>query len=588
MPCKQKAHAENNYPSSKDQRLSNEEQDRVRELELQIKKLTRALDKERTINERSRANFEAKRQISEIVLAERSRLERNMSLMLKHSTNMLLFFDADGVIDFCANIFLEFRGMAAFGLIKGKKLREITQDFLPTDYIALVEKLLTDPIERDESGDALEVTPETKFQAFSCIEDENEIRDYLAQAVLLTNDKGEKDGLLIQVYDTTEYMRAARAAEQANMAKSDFLATVSHEIRTPMNAIIGLTDMLFTTELSKQQQEYLDKVQASSIAMLALINDILDFSKIEAEKLDLLNEYFDLGVLLSNLESMFEVMMMQKHLVFETCFDPSLPNVVCSDEKRLRQVLTNILTNAYKYTPSGKVLFSVAPVEDATIRFDITDTGIGIKEEDIAILFNEFEQLDVVRNKHVTGTGLGLAITKHLVEMLNGRIEVNSVYGKGSTFSVFLPLKQGTIEDLPSSFDESIVFTAPEARVLIVDDVEVNIEIAEFMLEPYEVKIEKAYDGLEAVELADAEHFDLILMDQMMPTMDGIEATRHIRELDSLASKVPIVALTANAVQGMETKFREAGFDGFISKPIDAMQLAKALYDLLPKELIRE
>ncbi|MDR1088052.1 MAG: response regulator [Coriobacteriales bacterium] len=566
--------------------MSQKEQDTIRQLELELKKLNRALAKERALNERNHANFEAKRQFSEIVLAERSRLERNMKLMLRHSTNMLLFFDVDGIIDFCAEIFLAFRGIAGFGLIKGGSFRDITQAFLPADFIESVEGLLADPITLNESDEPIGIAREANFQAFSNIE--HELRDYLVRAVLLINDMGEKDGLLIQMYDTTEYTRAARAAEQANTAKSDFLATVSHEIRTPMNAIIGLADILSTTDLNEAQREYLYKIQASSVAMLGLINDILDFSKIEADKLDILMEYFDLQALLNNMESMFEVMMAQKQLSFTTRFDPALPQVVLSDDKRVRQILTNVLNNAYKYTPSGTVSFLVEPAGDDIIRFDVVDTGIGIREEDLGSLFTEFEQLDVVRNKHITGTGLGLAITKRLVELLDGRIEVRSVYGEGSTFSILLPFKPGSTEDLPIAFDETIKFSAPGAHVLIVDDVDVNIEIAEFMLEPYEVTIEKAHNGLRAVELAREKHFDLILMDQMMPVMDGIEATHRIRELKGPAAEVPIVALTANAIQGMEAKFKEAGFDGFISKPIDTTQLARTLYRLLPKELIVE
>ncbi|HBT95489.1 MAG TPA: hypothetical protein DEB24_05100 [Coriobacteriia bacterium] len=381
-------------------------------------------------------------------------------------------------------------------------------------------------------------------------------------------------------------MQAQREAEHANRAKSDFLATVSHEIRTPLNAIIGLTDMLSKTPTDEKQQDYLDKIRSSSIAMLDLINDILDFSKIEADKMTLIDEYFDLGVLLGHLRDMFEVMMEQKGLGFIVDFETKLPEVVCSDEKRIRQILINILDNAYKYTDSGTVTFSARLDEAGMVRFDIIDTGVGIKDEDFGKLFIEFEQLDTVRNKHVAGTGIGLAITKRLIEMMCGQIEVRSEYGVGTTISVMLPLRRGTRGDLSSAAEDVLEFTAPEARVLVVDDVEVNIEIAESLLEVYEVVVERACDGLEAVQMAREYSYDLILMDHMMPVMDGIEATRRIRQFPGAAGRVPIIAFTANAIQGIETVFFNAGLDGFISKPLDIRQLSQMLYKFLPDEMI--
>ena len=567
--------------------MSTENNDTVKALELQVKKLTRALEKERILGERTRANAEAKHHFSEIVQAERSHLERNMRLMLHHSSNMILFFDANGVIDFCADLFLTFKGIAGFGFIKGQTLRQLTSDFLPDEFISRAEQMLAQTLsESAGKEEPFVLTCETNCQTYSNVE--GEVRDFLVEAVLLTNEDGEKNGLLVELYDTTEYSRAQRSAEQANLAKSDFLATVSHEIRTPMNAIVGLTDMLRTTEMTSQQQEYLDKIQASSTTMLALINDILDFSRIEADKLELIHEHFELGRMLGNIEAMFDVMMAQKELAFTTNFDSGLPEVVWGDEKRVQQVLTNILNNAYKYTPFGSVHFMVKQTSADVVSFSIIDTGVGIREEDIDSLFKEFKQLDLVRNKHISGTGLGLAITKHLVEMMNGMIEVDSSYGEGSTFTVLLPLKKGEAKDLPRVEAESLEFTAPEASVLIVDDVEVNIEIAEFMLLPFEVAIAKARNGAEAVEMARNQRFDLILMDQMMPVMDGIEATKAIRAFEGAAGKVPIVALTANAIKGMENTFKDAGFDGFVTKPIDMILLARTLYSLLPDELIVE
>jgi CheY-like chemotaxis protein len=350
--------------------------------------------------------------------------------------------------------------------------------------------------------------------------------------------------------------------------------------------------MMATTDLGERQSELLSKIEVSSNVMLALINDILDFSKIEAGKLELLYEYFDLHELLSDLVSLFKLMFEQKELELSVSLADDLPQIVYADPKRIRQVITNLMNNAYKYTPGGRVELT-ARRQDATdgsteVRFEITDTGIGIKEEEISRLFVAFEQLDVVRNKHIVGTGLGLAITRSLVEMMGGRVAVCSVYGEGSTFTIELPLTEGTTADLPAAQKAHKSFTAPGARILIVDDVEVNLEIVEFMLEPFEVKTVRAFDGLEALEYVKDEHFDLVLMDHMMPRMDGVEATQRIRELPAPASEVPIVALTANAISGVQEMFAEAGFTGFIPKPIDANSLANALFEQLPNELIRE
>ncbi len=566
--------------------MSLDEQEKIKALETEVKKLTRALEKERVFAERNKANEESKRLLADIVLAERSRLEHNMSLMLHHSNNIVIFFDANGIINFCADLFFLFKGLPpSFGLIKGKSLRELTEDFLPLSFINHAEKLLKSGEVDDPKNTTTDShTHETTLQAFSYIE--HEIRDYRANAVLLTDANGKKSGLMVQMYDMTENTRARREAEQANATKSDFLATVSHEIRTPMSAIIGLAEMLSKTNLDDKQQGYLSKIEVSSQVMLALINDLLDFSKIEANKFELVNDYFDMHALLGNLKAMFDVMMEQKHLHFKVEFDPKIPNVVFSDEKRIRQILMNILNNAYKYTPSGMVVFSVRPLDDDVIRFDVKDTGVGIKKEDFDKLFVAFEQLDKLQNKQISGTGLGLAITKILVEMMHGHIEVESEYGQGSTLTVFLPLTKGKQEDLPFTQKQAVQFSAPNAHVLVVDDVEINLEIAEFMLEPFNMKVKTACNGKEAIKLVGEHHFDIILMDHMMPEMDGIEATKHIRSLNDAQSNVPIIAFTANAIAGVEKKFIDAGFNSFLSKPIDPIQLSHTLYEFLPKDLI--
>jgi CheY-like chemotaxis protein len=351
--------------------------------------------------------------------------------------------------------------------------------------------------------------------------------------------------------------------------------------------------MLKVTKLDDVQKGYLKNIQNSSNVLLTLINDILDFSKIEAGKLELLPDYFRLESLLGRLKVMFELLFPEKDLSFSCIFSGDLPEVLYGDEKRIGQILTNILNNALKYTREGGVTFRVECDGEALdsvqrIRFVVEDTGIGIKEDAIPRLFTAFEQLDVVRNKQVQGTGLGLAITKRLCEMMQGEIDVKSVYGKGSVFSITLPLKTGLPSDLTELEVKVIKFTAPDARVLLVDDIEINLEVAGFILESFEIHSDTAKSGKEALEKARANVYDLILMDHMMPEMDGLEATREIRALGGYYAGVSIIALTANAVSGAKEMFLANGFNGFLSKPMDAYMVAEVLLTWLPERLIKK
>jgi CheY-like chemotaxis protein len=358
-----------------------------------------------------------------------------------------------------------------------------------------------------------------------------------------------------------------------------------------MNAIIGISSMMGNTELNEVQRNYLKNIQNSSTVLLSLINDILDFSKIEAGKLELLNEYFSLDHLLRHLKEMFEILFPEKDLSFQCVFSDSLPKVVFGDEKRIGQIVTNLLNNAYKYTREGGVIFRVESLPpknegEDIIRFAVEDTGIGIKEDAIPRLFTAFEQLDQVRNKQVQGTGLGLAITKRLSTMMDGEITVTSEYEKGSVFAVALPLKRGSAADLPHEELKVIPFTAPDAKVLLADDIEINLEIASFMLNTFEITPDTAKNGVEALEKAQNKNYDLILMDHMMPEMDGVEAAKLIRVSGGNNAGVPIVALTANAVSGAREMFLSNGFNDLLSKPMDSKALAETLLRWLPEVLI--
>jgi CheY-like chemotaxis protein/anti-sigma regulatory factor (Ser/Thr protein kinase) len=351
--------------------------------------------------------------------------------------------------------------------------------------------------------------------------------------------------------------------------------------------------MMAATALSSEQRNYLKNIQNSSNVLLTLINDILDFSKIEAGKLELIPEYFNLTGLLRHVQEMFSLLFPEKHLSFTCVYAEDLPEVVFGDDKRIGQIITNILNNALKYTRSGGVTLRVTKMAGNTddedlISIAVEDTGIGIKEDAIPRLFTAFEQLDQVRNKQIQGTGLGLAITKRLCVMMSGEIKVASVYGEGSVFTILLPLKRGRSEDIPREELTVIPFTAPGARVLLVDDIEINLDVASFLLNSFEINPDTAKGGSESVEKAKAQNYDLILMDHMMPEMDGVEAVRIIRSLGGSNADIPIIALTANAVSGAREMFLANGFNGFLSKPMDQKALAETLLRWLPEGLIEK
>ena len=382
-------------------------------------------------------------------------------------------------------------------------------------------------------------------------------------------------------------VHAAQEAESANATKSDFLAAMSHEIRTPMNAIIGMSEILARSPLTAEQGKYLADIKSSSHSLLAIINDILDFSKIEAGRMELVDENYNLHSLLENLRSIFTNLMESKGLQFVCTQDANLPASLYGDENRLRQILTNLLSNALKYSKNGRVELN-AWREGNTIHFAVKDSGIGIRKEDMGKLFTPFEQLDLRKNRNVVGTGLGLAISHKLCVKMGGTMRVESEYGVGSTFYLSIPYVEASAE-VEGAKEEVKEFTAPGATVLVVDDLEINLSVAEAMLEGmFGITPDCAISGHDALKMAQQKKYDIIFMDHMMPGLDGMETTKMLRNSNCQSSKSIIVALTANAIVGMESVFIVNGFDAFLPKPLDFASMNLCLRKWLPAEMIQE
>jgi signal transduction histidine kinase/DNA-binding NarL/FixJ family response regulator len=382
----------------------------------------------------------------------------------------------------------------------------------------------------------------------------------------------------------------ARAAQSANEAKSHFLASMSHEIRTPMNAIIGMSDLMRTDNLDTTQKEYFEDIKKMSRALLQIINDILDFSKIEAGRMDINPVHFNLYALYDNICSMSRFTAASKELEFLSAFDEDVPHVLYGDDIRIRQIIVNIVNNAIKYTKEGFVEFRVSKTtEDGReyIAFIVKDSGIGIKKEDFQKIFGSFRQLDSELNRGIIGTGLGLSITKRLVDMMEGKINLESAYGRGSEFTVLLPLVPGESDLVEKAESADVAVSAENASVLVVDDNQINLKVALAFLARHTIKADSAVNGLGAIRMVQQKNYDLVFMDHMMPGMDGVEATKRIRAMDGERYKtLPIIALSANAVTGASETFRDAGMNGFISKPIDPNALNRVLLKWLPADKV--
>lgn len=448
-----------------------------------------------------------------------------------------------------------------------------------------------------------EALPESVLHLFQADTDEVELDGHFYErrvATLYQNEKRKKKvaGYSLILVDVTKQLQLVQAAEEANEAKSAFLSNMSHEIRTPMNAIVGMTEIMLRTDVTKEQAEYLSNIKVSGDALLTIINDILDFSKIESGKMEIVEKDYAPLSMIRELDMMFLTRIGEKNIELLYDIDPDLPKMLHGDGLRVRQIIINMMNNAIKFTESGYVKLSMYVEEktdaDIVLSVRIRDTGSGIREEDQKKLFQSFSQVDSHRNHSKEETGLGLAICRQLVEMMGGEIGVNSTYGEGSEF--YFTIRQKIVEEVPvaehtdrkekETYD-SLNFKAPEAKLLLVDDNKMNLKVAIGLLAPLQMQIDTAENGKQALEMLEAKAYDLVFMDHMMPIMDGVEATRRIREKEeATGAHQTIIALTADAMSGAKEEFMAAGMDDFVAKPIEIKDICSKLRKYLPQEKI--
>ncbi|MBR1628141.1 MAG: response regulator [Lachnospiraceae bacterium] len=397
--------------------------------------------------------------------------------------------------------------------------------------------------------------------------------------------------------------KSLELAEQANVAKSAFLSNMSHEIRTPITAILGMNEMIYRESEDPNIREYSENIRKAGESLLGIINDILDFSKIEAGKMELVPARYSLSSAIGDLYNLVQFRAEAKALDLKFEIDPQIPEAMSGDELRIKQIITNLLTNAIKYTEKGGVKLSLSLVErqgeEVAIRVSVKDTGIGIRKEDLGALFQPFDRVDTQKNRGIEGTGLGLAISRQMLSLMGSDLLVESTYGEGSEF--FFTLRQqaageetiGSVDFREMSSEEStrtksrVPFKAEGARLLVVDDTPMNLQVISGLLKFSGVQIDTAADGRECIEKFGSNDYDLVFLDYRMPGLDGIETLRELkRQFPEKASRIPIISLTASAISGDRERMLDAGFTDYLAKPVNISQMEAMMMLYLPEEIV--
>jgi signal transduction histidine kinase/CheY-like chemotaxis protein len=506
--------------------------------------------------------------------------------LLSTTSNLIVLLDPLNRVTYLSSSFAKMIHLENLDMAKGRPLLDLFRDASLKDMFVFILE------QKRPYEDVMSVTLDGKQLYFKVI------------AEKLSN---ETRGCQINMIDVTQEITAKIDAENVSRSKSDFLATMSHEIRTPLNVIIGLSEIELQKKLPEETRMDLEKIYNSGSSLLGIINDILDISKIEADNFTLARDCYDVPSLINDAVQLNIVRIGAKSIEFKLIVDETIPVRLCGDELRIKQILNNLLSNAFKYTDRGSVSLRIdweKKDNDAWLIFTVSDTGHGIKKEDMHKLFNKYAQFDSQATRNTEGTGLGLTIAKNLAGCMDGGISVESEYGKGSVFTVRIrqeiidqtPIGKETAENIQQyrfmnkkllNRSKNLIRSyMPYGKVLIVDDVETNLDVVKGLMLPYGLTIECASSGREAIEKVremeddpKIQKYDVIFMDHMMPEMDGIEAAHVIRsDIGTEYSRtVPVIALTANALAGNEEMFLSNGFNAYISKPIDIIQLDMTL-----------
>ncbi|MDR1580645.1 MAG: response regulator [Synergistaceae bacterium] len=555
------------------------------------KKLSRELKYEQTINERNRISAEAKENLNLMISAEKTRLDRYMNMLLSNCPDLILFFDAEGKLVFASESYIRNSNIPALGMAVGKTYMELLSPVADDEFLERAGRLFKISLSARKT---VEAEQDIDFGQ------NGDLRHYIMEIIPMFEENGQAEGTIVFFLDTTEISRARRdaekareLAEQSTKAKSDFLSRMSHEMRTPMNAIIGMTNIALDSDDPDRKEYCLEKIGEASRHLLGVINDILDMSKIESGKFELSEEAFSFRDMLKRVAGVINFRVDEKKQTLSVMVGDDIPEIIISDEQRLAQVITNLLSNAVKFTPEGGAISILAAVsvfdgDICRIRVVVSDNGIGISEEQMPKLFKSFEQADGSISRKFGGTGLGLVISKHIVELMGGRIWVESEFGKGAAFIFEVNALDGGVngaaapEEIINPESDDGIFRGK--RILLAEDVEINCEVFSSLVEHTEIDIDFAHDGRETLDMFTAapDRYDMILMDIHMPEMDGYEATRRIRASGrENAAAIPIVAMTANVFREDIERCKAAGMNGHLGKPIDAVEVIRKLKEYL-------
>jgi PAS domain S-box-containing protein len=568
-------------------------EEKNRQLEREYHSLARYYEIAKMTIERSKIFIASKDKLLAAVINEKTRQEEYVSLLLENTQEIMLLLDQNLRFVYCSKAFLRQAGISEFELISDREFRELFSRTMNTASLEYLTDLL------------LRSMGERRAFVESQLLDigmKGNPRYYTILLIPMANMEGDTQGMLVLFQDMTDVMKAKEQAEQANRAKTSFLARMSHEIRTPLNAILGLSEVELRKDIPNDTRVNLEKIYTSGSLLLEIVNDILDISKIESGNFEIFPTGYEFASLVNDTVQLNIMRIGSKPVEFRLEIDETIPSKLYGDEVRVKQILNNLLSNAFKYTDRGEVRLMIAweqQGDEALLSFTVQDTGRGIKEEDLKKLFSENTQFEAAANRQIEGTGLGLSITQGLVGRMGGTITVESEHLKGSVFRVILPQvildekPVGTemvenlcnfrfIEDRSRSRGNTLIRSyMPYGKALVVDDLQTNLDVMTGLLMPYGLKVDTAISGEEAVERIRSGEagYDVIFMDHMMPGMDGTEAARTIRnEIGTeYARTVPIIALTANAIAGSREMFLKNGFNDFISKPIDIKRLDTVL-----------